>query len=628
MNKRLAVASLPIVLGLVVVPLQATAQEVDPIVGPTVIEPVFVGETVPLTELADAFAAGSVSLASLDAGETLNPDVDLRALKASTPLARKDTTTLLRAPGDPARQHHDPFHGTTPEPTLSFEGTTDWDNALAAGVLLVPPDTEGDVGHKFYAQMNNIVFEIFDKRDGASVIGPLPNNLFWAGTGAYCEAWNDGDPVVLYDHQARRWIFSQFATFEYLADVGQYVSHQCFAVSKTSNPLGAYYLYDYVTATPEFRDGAFAALNDYPKLGIWTDGIYYSANDFEYAPTGQFANVSAIAFNKWAMYRGKPAIGIQFKIGPLFATDEIYNSLLPSHWEGDIRPRWGAPNTFWQMWDSEEFTFSGATGPDGVLHWDFYANFRKPMKSKFVPRGLIEMPEYESYVCSGDERNCVDQPEPGDIASGNGLDTIDFRLMFRSQYRNFGKYASTVISATVDADGDATNGEALAGIRWAELRSGCSSDDDCGRCGGHKKGGHGEQGWHLHQSGTFAPDDGEQRFMPSIAQNKKGEIALGYTVSSLATYPAVRYTMRQKYDSLGEMGGGEVSCFEGSGSQIDSYNRWGDYSAMSVDPSNDCTFWYTNEYYDTTESFDFKTRICKFNRCGSGGHHGGGHGKH
>jgi hypothetical protein len=598
MSRRLAGASLPSVLGLLLVAGPAAAQE-DPIIGPKVIEPVYVGKSIPLTELAEGFADGSVSLASLDAGEALNPDLDLRALKTSTPISSADTAGP-RATGDPVRQHFDPFHGTTPEPTLSFEGTTDQDNGELTGTLIVPPDTEGDVGYRYYAQMNNIVFEIFDKRDGTSVLGPLPNNLFWAGTGTFCEQWNDGDPVVLFDHQARRWIFSQFALFEYLEDEEYYVSHQCFAVSKTPDPLGPYYLYDFVTATPEMYDGAYAAFNDYPKLGIWTDGIYYSANDFEYTPSGSsFANASVIAFNKWAMYWGMPAIGIQFKIGPVGATDEIYYSLLPSHWEGHIRPPFRAPNTFWQMWDSEEFTFSGSDGPDGVLHWDFYANFWNPARSRLVPRGLIEMPEYESYVCSGSGRNCVDQPEPGDIASGNGIDPIDFRLMFRTQYRNFGWYGSTVVSATVDADGDPDNGQALAGIRWAELRRGW-------------------KGWRLHQSGTFAPDDGEQRLMPSIAQNRKGQIALGYTVSSLATYPAVRYTMRNRFDPLGEMSGGEMSCFEGSGSQIDSFNRWGDYSAMSVDPSNDCSFWYTNEYYDTTGDFDFKTRICKFNRCGFG----------
>jgi hypothetical protein len=170
------------------------------------------------------------------------------------------------------------------------------------------------------------------------------------------------------------------------------------------------------------------------------------------------------------------------------------------------------------MWDSEEFTFSGATGPDGVLHWDFYADFDDPEDSEFVARGLIELEEFESFVCP--TRNCIDQPDPGDRGNNNGLDAIDYRIMHRAQYRNFGKQAAVVVSATVDPDDVQSFNE--AGVLWAELRS--------------TKGGP----WSKRQSGVFAPDDGEQRFMPSIAQNKKGEIAIGYTVSSLTTYPAVR----------------------------------------------------------------------------------------
>jgi hypothetical protein len=228
-----------------------------------------------------------------------------------------------------------------------------------------------------------------------------------------------------------------------------------------------------------------------------------------------------------------------------------------------------------------------------VWHWDFSADFETPSNSTFVSRGLIEFPEYESWVCSGAGRNCIDQPTPGTVAAGQGLDSLDYRTMFRSQYRQFGNYASVVASVVADADGDAFNGVATAGVRWAEFRRGKRS------------------GWSLHQAGTFAPDDGEQRFMSSIAQNKRGEIALGYTVSSVNTHPSVRYTTPQKDDPLGEMSGGEVSCFDGTGSQINSANRWGDYSAMSVDPQNDCTFWYTNEYYEDDASFAFKTRICR-----------------
>jgi hypothetical protein len=560
------------------------------IIGPFVIQGEYFGESLPLTELAESYQSGVLALSVEGDRQVFNHDFNLLELTGNQQGRYKSVTA-----GDPVRQTVDGTNGTTPLPSMSFEGTDDDDNAALLGFRVVPPDTEGDVGHKYYSQMNNLVFEIFDKSTGASVLGPLPNTAFWTGTGSFCEIWNDGDPVVLYDHKERRWIFSQFAVYEFIPALNQFVSHQCFAVSKTQDPLGSYYLYDFVTAQPTF--GGFFALNDYPKLGVWSDGIYYTANDFE---NNSFANVTAAAFDKEAMYAGDPsAVGILFKL-PLGVTDEIFIGVQPSHWEGDIKPKKGTPNTFWQLFDTEQFTFSGSTSQDGIWHWDFYADFDNPGSSQFVDRGLIEFPEYESFVCGvagGGGRNCVEQPFPGDVASGNGLDNIDFRTMFRSQYRNFGNYAAVVLSATVDADLDWTNGVIESGIRWAEVRRG-------------KRG-----GWYLHQAGTFAPDDGEQRFMPSIAQNKKGEIAVGYTVSSPDTYPAVRYTTRRASDPLGVMTGGEVSCFEGSGSQINSFNRWGDYSSMSVDPQSDCAFWYTNEYYEDDAAFDFKTRICKFNTC-------------
>ncbi len=586
------------VLAVVVMVLSASPVSAQ-VSGPYVIHGSYLGESRPLTELAAEMTVGANRFFGEPLREIPNQEIDLRELTGRTVLQQKNLQKLLA--GDPARQTVDGANGTTPYPTLSFEGTSDDDNAALFGFRVVPPDTEGDIGHKYYAQMNNLVFEIFDKKTGNSELGPLPNNIFFSGTGSVCDLTNDGDPVVLYDHKARRWIFSQFALpiFSGLGIDG----HQCMAVSKTQDPFGEYNLYDFVTATPMF--GGVFAINDYPKMGVWPDGIYYTANDFQCLLTSPttcsffFTNVSAIAFDKEAMYAGEPAIAIQFLIGPIGTTDEIFIGVQPSHWEGDIKPKKGEPNTFWQLFDTEQFTFSGSTAQDGIWHWDFFADFDDPMSSTFVDMGLIEFPEYESFACDGaiiSGRNCVDQPSPGTVLEGQGLDTIDFRTMFRSQYRNFGNYAAVVLSATADADG-AINGSLEAGVRWAEVRKG-------------KMG-----GWELHQAGTFAPTDGEQRFMPSIAQNKKGEIALGYTVSSSNTYPSVRYTTRRADDPLGVMSGGEVSCFEGSGSQINSFFRWGDYSAMSVDPQDDCTFWYTNQYYETDTRFDFKTRICRFNTC-------------
>jgi hypothetical protein len=161
--------------------------------------------------------------------------------------------------------------------------------------------------------------------------------------------------------------------------------------------------------------------------------------------------------------------------------------------------------------------------------------------------------------------------------------------MFRVQYRWLGNEASVVFNTTVDAGGD------RAGIRWVENRSAT-----------------GDGGWGLHQDGTYAPADGAERWMGSIAQDKDGNIALGYSVTSASLFPSVRYTSRMAGDPVGTLPGGEVSCHEGTGAQTASSNRWGDYSSMSVDPVNDCTFWYTQEYYETTGSFDFSTRICSF----------------
>ena len=609
----------------------ATAQ----IIGPEVIEGEFLGVSARLDELA-------AELAESTEGVVPGRDRDVPNMQFEMPNIDRQGLVSVAPLTDPLRQTVDGLFGT-PAPELSFEGTDDDDNAALLGFRIVPPDTEGDIGKKYYAQMNNLVFEIFDKKDGSSALGPLPNNIFFAGTGNVCELTNDGDPVVLYDHQAKRWIFSQFALpiFSGLGING----HQCFAVSKTSDPLGQYYLYDFITAVPMF--GGFFAINDYPKLSVWHDSWHYTANDFQCILTSPtscsffFRNVSAIAFDKKKMMSGQPATAIKFILGPIGSTNEIFIGVQPSHWEGKKKPGKNAPNTYWQLFDSEQFTFSGSTGPDGIWHWDFTPDFKNPANSTFVDNGLIPFPEYESFACNvagGGGRNCVDQPVPGDVASGNGLDNIDFRTMFRAQYRVFeagdldgdsdsdsdsdsdrrssrrsrgrsdddsdsdsdsDRVAAVVLSATADADGDATNGVLESGVRWAEVRNDGS-------------------GWALHQAGTYAPTGGPavvHRFMPSIAQDKEGNIALGYTASGLADFPAVRYTTRRNGDPLGVMTGGEVSCFEGAGSQVASFNRWGDYSSMSVDPKDECTFWYTNEYYEETDRFEFKTRICSFNVC-------------
>jgi hypothetical protein len=478
----------------------------------------------------------------------------------------------------------DPLSGKKPSGTRvqlrnSIEGTSDDDNADLLGFRIVPPDTNGDVGKDHYCQMNNLVWECFDKQSGASVIGPLPNNSFWAGTGSFCEEWNDGDPIALYDHEADRWIFTQFAIFDFIPALGQFVSHQCFAVSQTNDPAGAYFLYDFIYSVPTF--GGFAALNDYPKVTVWPDGYYISVNEFEIGLPVQFVGASAAVVDREAMLAGEPAGGVKWYL-PYTGLAPVHFSLQPSHWEASNKaPPAGSPNVFVQAFDDD--TWGNGGGQDGYHHWALSADFANGNFS-FTPLGLIPSAAFDANMCNF--ADCIPQPPPAGPA--DVLDTLSQFTMYRASYQNFvNHHQSIVVSHTVDSDGADT-----AGMRWAELR-------DTG------------SGYEVHQAGTYAPDDGENRWMGAASMNKDGDIALGYSVSSTETFPSIRMAGRRKNDPLGTLGT-ETECHAGTGSQIGSASRWGDYSSMSVDPQDKTTFWYTQEYYETSGSFDFNTRICSF----------------
>ncbi|MCI0356365.1 MAG: hypothetical protein L0099_15205, partial [Acidobacteria bacterium] len=189
---------------------------------------------------------------------------------------------------------------------------------------------------------------------------------------------------------------------------------------------------------------------------------------------------------------------------------------------------------------------------------------------------------FDGNLCNG-ARNCVPQP-----STSARLDAIADRLMYRLQYRNFGTHQTLVTNHTVDVDSTDR-----AGVRWYELRNTGS-------------------GWSIFQQGTFSPDSTD-RWMASAAMNGLGEIAVGYSISSGSIFPSVRYTGRVPGDALGTLPQGEGTLIAGSGSQTDlSFSRWGDYSMLAVDPVDDCTYWYTQEWVQTTGSATWKTRIGSF----------------
>ena len=444
------------------------------------------------------------------------------------------------------------FPAAMPSPLLNFNGIP----FPGVGCNCAPPDTNGEVGLTQYVQIVNEGFQVFNKSTGASVLGPVGISTLWSGFGGVCQANGSGDPVVLYDQIANRWIISQFAGVSVPTD-------ECIAVSTTSDATGSYFRYGFHLGTNFF---------DYPKLAVWPDAYYMSMNVFNSSGT-LFLGPQPFAFDRAAMLVGGAATVITPGItgGP---SEETY---LPADLDGNTLPPAGAPNTFVE-WPS------GSPLAHKVFH--FHVDFATPANSTFTLFTTVSAAGF-TQLCAI-TRNCVPQ-----LGSTSNLDAIADRLMFRLAYRNFGDHESVVGNYTVSSGG-------VAGIRWFEMRNVTNGPVT------------------LFQQSTYQPDS-TWRWMGSAAMDGSGNLALGFSASSSSINPQIRYAGRLASDPLNTLAQGETTLFAGTGSQTGTSNRWGDYSDLTVDPVDDCTFWYTTEYYATTSSFNWRTRIgsFKFASCGS-----------
>lgn len=420
---------------------------------------------------------------------------------------------------------------------------------------LAPPDPVGDVGPNHYVQMVNIAFAVYNK-SGVLLAGPSPINALWAGFGGPCEALNQGDPIVRYDHLADRWLISQFA-------IG--AGFECIAISRTADPVaGGWFLYAFQTP------GA----PDYPKIGVWPDG-YYMGTQRGFPNSG----LDVFAFDRIRMLNGLPAPSVQFNVG----APSLF--LLPSDLDGPSPPT-GTPNFFVRHVDGDQWG-----GADRLEMFAFTVNWTNPATSTFTQLPNLAVVPFDAVLCTATLLSvCV--PQPG---TPRRLEALSAWMMWRLQYRNFGTYETLVTNHTIDADSTDH-----AGIRWYELRR------DPGGA------------WAVFQQGTFAPDGGApgladdvHRWMGSIAMDKDGSVALGFSAGSDSVFPSIRYTGRLVADPAGAMPIGEVTLVAGGGSQTGS-SRWGNYSTMDVDPTDDCTFWYTAEYYPITSAAGWRTRIASF----------------
>ena len=501
----------------------------------------------------------------------------------------------------------------------AWNGLNQGDNRTLFGYGFVPPDTQGDTSGNvydtgYYVEVVNSNLAVWDYSQanvyGAwpkTVLGPMPIFDLWQGFGGPCEYDNDGDPIVLFDEQADRWLISQFALPAFNYGPGAFASDmsECVAISQTNDPTGAYYLYefpagytgiddDYDPGTPQVT--GYQKMPDYPKFGIWQDSYYMTVNQFDVYFTGDWAGGGVYVFDRDAMLTGTagayfyfdPFSAFDCSMGTYYTTESnpwcFLGGLLPADNDGPWAP--GGTPEYLVMFEDDAWSTPAYTVGDQLDILSVDTDWTGATATMSYD-SILPVDAFDSEVCPNYQRTCIKQPD-----TTATVDAISDRLMYRLQYRNFGDYQAMVVNHTVDMNDPAGH----AGVRWYQLVDSGS-------------------GWTVGQQGDFSPDS-DSRWMGSAAMDEVGNIALGYSVSSTSTYPSIRYTHHLASDPVGTMRT-EATIWAGGGSQFASalygsqYARWGDYSMMSIAPDG-CDFVYTNEYYRGNTPLEWYTSMGNF----------------
>lgn len=456
------------------------------------------------------------------------------------------------------------FGGTPmPAPGLSVDGLANLDNAQVHSLLILPPDMNGDIGPDHYVQIVNSLFRVFDK-NGQPMSQRFKLSDLFVPLATACSTRNDGLAVVQYDQLADRWLISQTCT-------AFPPFRQMLAVSKTGDPLGQYYIYEYVM--PNVK------LNDFPKFGVWPDAYYMSTDEFLGA---DYVGAGAFAFDRTKLLAGDPTasyiyFNLQVPVGPR------QKGLLPSDLDGLRLPAAGAPNIF------ASYTATEYGDPqDAIRLYDFHADFADPFSSTFTeqPGSPIAVAAFDPTSPEG--RTDILQPPPGER-----LDSQSDRLNYRLAYRNHGTHEALVVNQTVRLSPIGV--QYRAGVRVYELKRSGSV-------------------FAVAQQSTLG-DALSSRWIGSAAQDNRGNLAVQYNFVSDEKKPSIFYTGRLAADPLNTFRT-EIPLVEGTGVQKAFGWRWGEYSGMNVDPVDDCTFWMTNAYYsresEIFSDFGWLTRIGKF----------------
>jgi hypothetical protein len=530
--------------------------------------------------------------------DTSAPLRDIAAAAAHHRSALADEDIVFESPAEEVLEDREVVavdHGYSPDAALqttagtpaapatqaNFEGLSNQDNFSLYGGRVNPPDVSGDVGPNHYVEMINLVLGVFSKT-GTKLLGPVKIGDLWAGFAIDECTEPSGDPVVLYDQMADRWILTQFTTRGIdFPDEPLNLFYNCVAVSTTGDPTGSYFRYAFTTGYN---------FPDYPKYGIWRDSYLITTREFGILDPDIYG-VGVYGLERNKMLAGDPtaraaSVLLEQHQVPI---NLFGDGLLPADIDGSIKSKNASPAPI--IGTQDDGGPYGATF-DAVNVWDFDVKWTSsPTASIRLAAQLPTAPFDSVYPCGPvSDRDCL--PEPGITDRTQFLDFLNRqRPLHRLAYRALKSHESLMANQSVEAL------PGVAGVRWYEIQR---SDG----------------AYSIAQQGTYAPDDGVHRWLGSIAMDHSGNAALGYSVvNATSVFPGIRYTTRLAQDPAGQMGA-EATVINGSGVQRTTNSRWGDYTTMSIDPADDCTFWYANEYYtlpgQLSSTAGWQTRIASF----------------
>lgn len=473
----------------------------------------------------------------------------------------------------------------------SFEGIDA--STASANVHCCVVDPNGAVGTKQYMEWVDSAYQGYDKvtfapvyvsKEGTSY--PLPGDSPWVESGMPNCQGTAGNGVIMFDHLASRWIVAvrQGST----TAPGSY--YYCIAVSNTddltSSTFGWYtYALPLNNVLGENPEGNHY-FPDYPKIATWIDA-YYVTIDLEDPNNGdREVGVLVCALDRTNMLLGEasPRPPQCFSYPSTPGAVFLGHSLLPADIDGTVGPPTGTPEYFVSI----ENPSSGSTSTALNL-WQLSVNWSAPSSSTFTGPTPITVPTYTPGcydLSSPTNTACV--PEPSSGSTGILVDSVGDRLMHRFAYRHYSTVPEQtfVVSQTVQVG---TGSLSQTGIEWYAFRTPGV----------------------LLKSGTMTLGDGNYRFVPSAAQDKVGNLAVGYSVSGTSLEPGIRAS----YENLrsGKTSPTEIDLLEGTADDESTY-RWGGYTSMTVDPVDDCTFWYVNQYFTTPQirGLTWQTRISFF----------------